>query len=146
MPGCRAPTPPNRGGNGSALPEPHLAAARNRGTVNPADPTVGSAARLRHQPGHSRQFWRHPASGYRLAVSRAAPPGTPKMDYGGLEALSEQATRARVPLDRYREKAAPFGALALGATLRRHRRSAQSGQAGGPGMKYFWHRDRKQQE
>src|SRR5712675_2446604 len=68
------------------------------------------------------------------------------MDYRGLEALRKQAARPRLSPDRHWKKAAPFGALAVGATLRCHRWSAQSGQARGPGMKFFWDRDRKQQE
>src|SRR5882762_447584 len=68
------------------------------------------------------------------------------MDYRGLEAFRKQAARACIPSYRHGEKAASLGALALGATLRRHRRSAQSGQARGSGMRLFWHRDRKQQD
>src|SRR6266446_6617726 len=142
MPGSRPPTA--RGENGPALPESHRTPPRNVGPADPTDLAGGTAAWLRHQPAHPREFRRNPPSGYGLALSRLAPPRASKMDLRGLESFRKQAARAGLPPHRHWQKAAPLRALALGATLGCHCGSPQPIQAGGTGVKFPRDRDRKQ--
>src|SRR5438445_9258321 len=97
MLGCRAPYSPTRGENGPALPKSHRAPPRNVGPADPTDLAVGTAAWLRHQPAHPREFRRNPPGGYGLALPRPASPRAPKMDLRGLEGFRKQAARARLP-------------------------------------------------
>src|SRR5713226_6411979 len=144
MPGCRRSTPGD--GNGHTLPEPYRAAARHSRSVDPADPSVGAAVRVRHQPGHPRELRRNPAGGYWVPLSRLAPPRASKMDFRGLETLRKQAAHPRLPPHRHRQEAVALRTLALGTALRCHRRCPQPGQAWRASMKFPWRHDRKQQE
>src|SRR6266851_3659066 len=144
MQGVESPLPGRADG---PVPKPHRAAARHPRPADPANPPVGSPARLRHQPGHPRQLRRNPASRHRLTVSRAAPPRAPKVDRRRLETFRKQTARPRLPPHRHRQKAVALRAFPLGTTLGCHRRRAEPIATGERHMRFlFWRRKLREQQ
>src|SRR5262249_21634600 len=116
--------------NEGTLSEPHRASARHARPVDLADAAMGSPARLRHQRGYPLSLGRDPASGYRLPVSRAAPPRKAEMDCVRVEDFRQQPAREVLPADSTRQEAAGAGAVALGAAARGNRRSTEARRVG----------------
>src|SRR5262249_36607866 len=97
----------------------------NCGGDDSADAAMGSAARLRHQPGDTKPLGRNPQGGHRFAVSRPAPSRETEVGGLGMEGLREQTTRQVLPPDLCREAPAGAGTVALAAAYRRYRRRAR---------------------
>src|ERR1039458_6918604 len=104
------------------LQEPYRTVTRHPGPDHSADAAMGSAPRLRHQPGDPRRLRRRAARRYRVALPGAASPGTPVLDRRGMEDLRESAASEGLSTHRRRQEATAARTLPLGATGQRHGR------------------------
>src|SRR5690348_5835945 len=92
---------------------------------------MGSAARIRTQPGDPRELRRSSASRYGIALPGAPPARTPVLDCRRMEGFGEQAAHQGVPADCSRQESVDFRAIPLGSDFGSHRRSIEPGEKGG---------------
>src|SRR5206468_12037876 len=97
------------------------AATGNTGPADSADPAMGASTWLWDQRGDPESLRRAAASGYRFAVSGAAPAGEAEVGQGGMANFGEQATGKVLSIDVSRKKATDKRAFQVVTTLGRDR-------------------------
>src|SRR6185437_11480467 len=79
-----------------------------------ADPAMGAAARLWHQPGYPDGLGRGAPGGNRLPLSGAASAGTRGLDPIRVETFRQQPAGEGIPPHSHREEATGLRAFAVG--------------------------------
>src|SRR5262245_10966609 len=124
--------------------EPHRASPRNARHAHLADPSVGSATRPRHWPGHSHKTFGLPPRRDGFSLSSAASPRRTGLDPRGMEAFRQQPKGEVLPSDRNGQEAALTGTIAMEANGAGDRESDEARVRNRPML--FWRRKQRERD